>query len=82
MYYLNNNKKYELPARQIKIKREKTNYPHIEREDIIMTPIEIKSQLENIMKYFVPINTTPQIKWTNFKNGEISKFKFLKDTNY
>ena len=49
MYYLNNNKKYELPSRQIHIKREKTNYPHPEREDIIMTPIEIKSQLENII---------------------------------
>lgn len=51
-------KKYELPARQIKIKGEKTNYPHPEREDI-MTPIEIKSQLENIMKYFIPINMAP-----------------------
>ena len=49
MYYLNNNKKYELPSIQINIKREKTNYPHPEREDIIMTPIEIKSQLENII---------------------------------
>lgn len=34
------------------------------------------------MKYFVPINMTTQIKWTNLKNGEISNFKFLKDTNY